>query len=437
MRIGVVGTGYVGLVVGGCLSEMGNDVVCIDIDAKKIDALRRGDLPLFEPGLAEIVLMNQRAGRLKFTTDLGEAVRHAQVVFIAVSTPQDRDGSADLSAVKAVAEGVGAAISNEDGGYKVIVMKSTVPVGTADEVRRIIASRTKHAFDVVSNPEFLKEGNAVNDFMKPDRVVIGADTEKARALVADLYAPFVRTENPVLFMSVRSAELTKYASNAFLATRISFMNDIANLCEAVGADVAEVRRGMGADARIGYAFLFPGVGYGGSCFPKDVRALIHTAKESGHGLSILEAVDGVNNAQRGRFADRIVAHFGGSLAGRVVAVWGLAFKPRTDDMREAPAVTIIERLLAAGAVVKAHDPVAISVARRMLGERVQFCESNYDTIDGADALAVVTEWNEFRRPDFERMKRQMRTPVIFDGRNLFEPARMRELGFTYYGVGRI
>jgi UDPglucose 6-dehydrogenase len=414
---------------------MGNDVVCIDIDAKKIDALKRGDLPLFEPGLGEIILMNQRAGRLKFTTDLGEAVRHAQVLFVAVSTPEDRDGSADLSAVKAVADGIGAAIS-DDGGYKVIVMKSTVPVGTADEVRRIVAARTKHAFDVVSNPEFLKEGNAVNDLMKPDRVVIVADSDKARALVADLYAPFVRTENPVLFMSVRSAELTKYASNAFLATRISFMNDMANLCEAVGADVAEVRRGMGADARIGYAFLFPGVGYGGSCFPKDVRALIHTAKASGNALAILESVDEVNRAQRERFANRIIAHFGGSLAGRVVAVWGLAFKPRTDDMREAPAVTIIGRLLEAGAVVRAHDPVAIPVARRALGERVQFFESNYDAVEGADLLAVVTEWNEFRRPDFERMKRLMRTPVVFDGRNLFEPARMRELGFTYYGVGR-
>jgi UDPglucose 6-dehydrogenase len=431
LKIAVVGTGYVGLVVGACLSENGNSVACVDNDEKKIDALRRGEIPIYEPGLSEMIPRNVAEERLRFTTDLPEAVRQSEIIFIAVGTPQDEDGSADLRHVLAVADGIGRAMD----GFKVIVNKSTVPVGTTAKVRKAISAVSPHPFAVVSNPEFLKEGTAVEDFLKPDRVVIGVDDERARAVMTELYAPFVRTGNPVLTMDCASAELTKYAANAMLASRISFMNEIANLCDRLGADVGQVRRGIGTDSRIGSSFLFPGIGYGGSCFPKDVKALIKTSEEAGLELRVVKAVDAANQAQRRVLVPRIEAHLG-TLAGKVVGVWGLAFKPRTDDMREAPAVAIIEGLLAAGAAVRANDPKSTSVAERVFGTRVHLCRRSYDAVEGADALVVATEWNEFREPDFQRVKSLMRHPAVFDGRNIYNPQVLREMGFHYEGIGR-
>ncbi len=431
MKIAVIGTGYVGLVAGTCFADSGNDVTCVDIDESKINKLKNGELPIYEPGLTELVTRNLKEKRIAFTTQLGPAVSGAQAVFIAVGTPEGETGDADLKYVLAAAEQLGRVMT----AYTVVVNKSTVPVGTADKVKAAIAKETKVPFDVVSNPEFLKEGAALDDFLKPDRVVIGSDSEKAKALMGELYAPFVRTENPILFMDVRSAELTKYAANAMLATRISFINDMAALCEAVGADVNWVRKGMGADSRIGYPFLFPGVGYGGSCFPKDVKALSALAREQGLEFDLLRAVDRTNERQKGLLLKKAVKHFG-DLSGKTFAVWGLAFKPRTDDMREAPAVVLIEGLLGKGARVQVHDPVAMEVAQRRFKDRVFFAATPYDALKDADALFVVTEWNEFRHPDMPRVKSLLKSPVLFDGRNIYDPARMREQGFTYYGIGR-
>jgi UDPglucose 6-dehydrogenase len=427
----VVGTGYVGLVVGACLAENGNTVLCADKDAAKIEALLAGRIPIYEPGLVELVPRNVAEERLRFTTDLALAVRESEVVFIAVGTPQDEDGSADLSHVLGVAREIGRAMQ----GYKIVVTKSTVPVGTAARVKAAIAAETEHPFAVVSNPEFLKEGAAVDDFLKPDRVVIGTDDPEAEATMRSLYAPFVRTGHPIFVMDHASAELSKYAANAMLATRISFMNEIANLCDRVGADVDLVRLGIGSDSRIGPSFLFPGVGYGGSCFPKDVKALIRMGISSGTSMRVVEAVDGANEAQKQELLPRIEAHLGG-LAGRVIAVWGLAFKPNTDDLREAPALALISGLRAGGAVVRAYDPKAAAAAGELVGEGVTLCPRSYDAVEGADALVVVTEWNEFREPDFGRIRRLMRGNAVFDGRNIYDPEQMRELGFHYQGIGR-
>jgi UDPglucose 6-dehydrogenase len=432
VKLCVIGTGYVGLVAGTCFAESGNDVICVDIDQAKIEQLKQGSVPIYEPGLEELIRRNLTERRLWFTTDLVSAVRASEICFVAVGTPEASDGSADLRAVLAVAGEIGAAMN----GYRVVVCKSTVPVGTADKVREVIAGCTAHEFDVVSNPEFLKEGAAIEDFMKPDRVVIGGASPRAIELMRTLYEPFVRTENPILVMDNRSAEMTKYAANAFLATRISFINEMAALCERVGADVAEVRRGMGSDRRIGHHFLFPGAGYGGSCFPKDVQAIIRTARDEGLAFPLLHAVEDVNERQKRLLAEKVVRRFGEDLSGRRFAVWGLAFKPRTDDMREAPSVVVIEELLRRGARVEAHDPEALGEARRVFGDRVNYHRLNYDALEGADALVIVTDWNEFRRPDFVRMRSAMRSPIIFDGRNLYEPEVMREQGFAYYPIGR-
>ncbi|MFN8625860.1 MAG: UDP-glucose/GDP-mannose dehydrogenase family protein [Candidatus Binatia bacterium] len=432
MRLCVVGTGYVGLVAGTCFAESGNDVVCVDIDGEKIARLRDGDIPIYEPGLQELIKRNVAEGRLSFTTDLVSAVRQSLVCYIAVGTPQGGNGAADLAAVIRVAAEIAGAMD----GYRVIVNKSTVPVGTAERVRQVVASRTNHSFDVVSNPEFLKEGAAVEDFMKPDRVVIGSDSPRATELMKELYSPFVRTERPILVMSAASAEMTKYTANAMLAARISLMNEFANLCEQAGADITDVRRGVGFDQRIGHHFLFPGVGYGGSCFPKDVKAVIRSAAEHGLEFKLLQAVEEVNERQKRTLVDKIMAHFGEYLRGMRFALWGLAFKPRTDDMREAPALTVINALLDAGAEVHAHDPEALAEAQRVFGGRIHYHRVNYEALADADALLVVTEWNEFRRPDFARMRQLMKRPVIFDGRNIYEPKEMRDLGFIYYSVGR-
>ena len=427
----MVGTGYVGLVVGACLAENGNTVACVDSDAAKVNSLEAGEVPIYEPGLEEMIPRNVREERLRFTTNLRSAVEQSDIVFIAVGTPQDEDGSADLRHVLAVADGIGRAMN----GYKVVVNKSTVPVGTTVRVQETIAGLTGHPFAVVSNPEFLKEGTAVDDFMKPDRVIVGATDARARDVMVELYAPFVRTGNPVLVMDPASAELTKYAANAMLASRISFMNEIANLCDRIGADVAEVRRGIGTDSRIGSSFLFPGIGYGGSCFPKDVKALLKMAADVGAPLSVVDAVDRVNQAQMRLLVPRIAAHLGG-LAGRVIAVWGLAFKPRTDDIREAPALALVRGLREGGAAVRAYDPKAMSAVQRLLGESVTLCARGYDAVEGADALVLATEWNEFREPDFQRIKGLMRRPAIFDGRNMYNPTLLREMGFHYEGIGR-
>jgi UDPglucose 6-dehydrogenase len=432
MQITVVGTGYVGLVVGACLAETGNQVVGADVDAAKIDGLARNVLPIYEPGLDDLVERNQSAGRLSFTTDVAGAVANADVVFIAVGTPPDEDGSADLRHVLAVAEIIGKHAARE----LVVVTKSTVPVGTAAKVTDCLARHARFPFHVVSNPEFLKEGAAVDDFMKPDRVVLGAETDHSRSVMAELYAPFVRTGKPIIFMDIASAELTKYAANAMLATRISFMNEIATLCERVGANVDHVRKGIGSDDRIGSAFLFPGPGYGGSCFPKDVKALAKTARDTGAGLRILEAVEAVNDEQKHRLMEKLISALGADLSGVHVAVWGLAFKPNTDDMREAPALTLIDALLAAGATVTAHDPVAMDEAKRRLGDSVQFAASSYEALADADALVVVTDWNEYRHPDFARIRQTLRRPVVIDGRNLYSLERMAELGFVYHSIGR-
>ncbi|MBM4266890.1 MAG: UDP-glucose/GDP-mannose dehydrogenase family protein [Deltaproteobacteria bacterium] len=432
MRICVVGTGYVGLVAGTCFAECGNDVTCVDVIPEKVEALKRCEIPIYEPGLEELVRRNSEEHRLSFTTDLDSAVRASEICIIAVGTPMGRSGAADLSAVMAVAESIARA-ANED---KVVVIKSTVPVGTADRVRRVIEETGKHRLEVLSNPEFMKEGAAIDDFMKPDRVVIGGRDAAAIEKMKELYAPLVRTDNPILTMDNRSAEMTKYAANALLATRISFVNEIANLCEKVGADVGLVRRGIGHDRRIGHHFLFPGVGYGGSCFPKDVQAVIATAQDYQLDFTLLRAVEDVNDRQKRLLVGKVMEHFGGDVNGRRFAVWGLAFKPRTDDMREAPSVIIIERLLAAGAKIAVHDPEAMEEAKRVFGDRITYHRLNYDALEGADALLLVTEWNEFRRPDFDRMKKLLARPVVFDGRNVYEPEQMAAQGFTYYSVGR-
>lgn len=433
MHVAVIGTGYVGLVVGACLAESGNDVICADIDEEKIAGLNRGEIPIYEPGLEPLVRRNLDDRRLRFTTDVGHAVRKSDIIFIAVGTPPDEDGSADLQHVLKVAATIGENMTGE----KIVVTKSTVPVGTAARVRAEIEARTSHPVHVCSNPEFLKEGAAVDDFMKPDRVVIGVDSTYARGVLEELYAPFVRTGNPILFMDIASAEITKYAANAMLATRVSFMNMIARLCTEVGADINEVRKGIGTDSRIGSAFLFAGCGYGGSCFPKDVQALIRTLEECSVDAGILQAVEKVNADQKQLLLEAIDRRFGESgLRGRTIGVWGLSFKPETDDMREAPSLVVVNGLVDRGAQVQVHDPEALSVARTHFGTRVRYCEYNYDAVAGADALVILTEWQPYRRPDLEKIKGLMRLPVVFDGRNLFDPGRMREAGFEYVSIGR-
>ncbi len=433
MKIAVVGTGYVGLVTGTCFAETGNEVICVDIDADKVERMRNGEVPIYEPDLDVLFERNQRQGRLQFTTDLRSAVDHAEIIFLALPTPPGADGQADLKYILGVAEDLSKMITS----YSVIVDKSTVPVGTAERVHAALAEHLREdLFDVVSNPEFLREGVAVDDFLKPDRVVIGTESERAEELMRRLYEPFVRSGNPIIFMDVRSAEMTKYAANSYLATRISFMNEIANLCEKAGADVDAVRRGMGSDTRIGKRFLFPGVGYGGSCFPKDVQALAHTAGEHDYDFRILKAVMSVNTDQRFRIADKLENYFGADLKGKTIALWGLAFKPNTDDIREAPALYTIDRLLAAGANIRAFDPEAMENVKALYGDKVVFCEDQYEALQGADALGIMTEWSVFRTPDFARMKEQMNSPVIFDGRNLYDLRRMVEAGFYYDSIGR-
>ncbi len=439
MKVTVVGTGYVGLVTGACLADMGNHVFCLDVDAAKIATLNAGALPIFEPGLEPIVRRNRAAGRLVFSTHVAASVAHGELQFIAVGTPPDEDGAADLRHVLAAARAVGRHMD----GYRVLVNKSTVPVGTADRVRQAVAEElaargARHEFGVVSNPEFLKEGAAVEDFMRPDRILLGAEDERAMRLLRELYAPFQRNHERVIAMSVRSAELAKYAANAMLATRISFMNELANLAEALGADIEQVRRGIGSDPRIGYHFLYPGAGFGGSCFPKDVKALQRTAEQAGRPLKVLAAVEAVNEAQKHVLGRKIAARFGANLAGRRFALWGLAFKPNTDDMREAPSRALIADLLAAGATVRAYDPVARGEAAKLYeGEaRVQIVDAAQAALEGCDALAIVTEWQEFRSPDFAALKRTLRTPAVFDGRNLYEPETLRALGIEYFPIGR-
>jgi len=432
MRIAVIGTGYVGLVAGAGFADMGNDVVCADIDEQKIATLRRGEIPIYDPGLDKLIGRNVEEGRLTFATDVAAAAGGAEVVILAVGTPPLPDGSADLAHIFRAAETVARGLT----GWAAIVTKSTVPVGTGDQIEDIVRRHARYGFAVVSNPEFLKEGDAVNDFLKPDRIIVGSSDPRAIATLQALYAPFTRSSDRMLVMDRRSAELTKYAANSMLATRISFMNDLANLCDAVGADIECVRKGLGSDARIGTKFLYAGVGFGGSCFPKDLRAAINTGKQAGVPLQVLEAVVAVNERQKHRLAEDIRRYFHGDLAGKRIALWGLAFKPGTDDMREAPALVLAEALLADGAEVVATDPVAIPAARKLLDERVRFVESSYACAEGADALAVVTEWREYRRPNFERLASVMRGQVVFDGRNIWEPAEVRKAGLAYHGIGR-
>ncbi len=437
MRIAVIGTGYVGLVTGTCLAESGNEVICVDVNEKKVSDLQNGMIPIYEPGLEEMVKRNVQEERLTFSTQISESIQKALLIFIAVGTPLSEEGHADLSAVLNVAREIGRCMTE----FKIVVTKSTVPVGTHKLVQKIIDEEKQSRkifceFDVVSNPEFLKEGAAIDDFMKPDRVVIGVDNVRTAEIMKELYAPFVRTGKPILVMDNASAEMTKYAANALLATKISFMNEIANLCERVGADVDQVRRGVGSDSRIGYPFLFPGAGYGGSCFPKDIQALIHTGKESKYELKILPAVQTVNQTQKQILNHKIACHFQGQLEDKNFAIWGLAFKPRTDDMREAPSVSIIQYLLEQKANVIAYDPTAIRQTSLVFGDRIRYAKRNYDCLKDADALVLITEWDEFRRPNWEMILELMRTPVIFDGRNIYDPVRMRALGFTYYGIGR-
>ena len=433
MRIAVVGTGYVGLVAGTCFAESGNNVVCIDVDQAKIDKLKDGIVPIYEPGLEELLRRNVHDGRLSFTTDYASGIDRAQVVFIAVGTPPGEDGSADLRYVLSAAKSIAEHMTE----YAVIVDKSTVPVGTARQVAETIAAHTKYDFHVVSNPEFLKEGAAIDDFLKPDRVVIGSGSQRAAEIMDELYAPFVRTGKPIIHMDIPSAELTKYAANAMLATRISFMNEIANICTRVGASVDDIRRGIGSDERIGSRFLFSGVGYGGSCFPKDVQAIVKTSEEHGYDFRILKAVEEVNQTQKRVLFDRICSHFGSDLSGKRFGVWGLAFKPNTDDMREAPACVLIDALLAAGATVCASDPEAIDECKRhYLGDRIDYAVNPMEAIEGADALVLVTEWNEFRRPDFDAVKAALKQPYIFDGRNIYPRQTLKEQGFVYEGIGR-
>lgn len=439
MKLAIIGAGYVGLVTAACFAEMGNEVICVDADAEKINALKQGKIPIYEPGLEDYVRRNFTENRLFFTTELKGAVHKSLAIFIAVGTPQDKDGSADLSAVLAVAREIGKHLD----GYKVIVEKSTVPVGTAAKVRQVIgeelaARGVDFEFDVVSNPEFLKEGTALDDFMKPDRIVVGCDDVRVAELMKELYAPFVRTHHPIIVMDVVSAELTKYAANAFLATKISFINEMANICSLTGANIAMVRQGIGSDSRIGHLFLFPGLGYGGSCFPKDMQALIHTAKSHGYTPRLLDAAEDINLDQREKFVDLVKTYFNGSLEGRTLAVWGLSFKPGTDDVREAPALTVVSRLVEMGASVKAYDPQAMGTARQELGElpRLSYVASCYEAVEGAEALIISTEWTSFREPDFERMKSLMKQPVIFDGRNLYNPVKIAQLGFQYFYIGQ-
>ncbi len=433
MNLAVVGTGYVGLVTGTCFAETGNHVICVDINEQKVERLRKGEIPIYEPGLDVLFERNTRQGRLKFTTELAEAVHQAEIIFLALPTPPGEDGSADLSYILGVAEQLTDIVTD----YKVIVDKSTVPVGTAERVHAILAKKLdKKLFDVVSNPEFLREGVAVDDFMKPDRVVVGASSERARRVMRELYEPFVRQGNPIIFMDERSAEMTKYAANSYLATRISFMNEIANLCELVGANVDMVRMGMGSDTRIGKRFLFPGVGYGGSCFPKDVQALAKTASEYDYDFKILNSVMHVNDKQRSLLAKKIKSYFNGDVSGKTIALWGLAFKPNTDDIREAPALYIIDELLEAGATVKAFDPEAMKNVQEIYGNRIHYATDQYETLIEADALAIVTEWSAFRTPSFKVMKQLLKAPVIFDGRNLYDLERMAEEGFYYESIGR-
>jgi UDPglucose 6-dehydrogenase len=431
MNIAVIGTGYVGLVAGTCFAEIGNDVSCVDIDEQKINMLKSGKVPIYEPGLEEMVRRNAAEQRLSFTTDLAEAVKKSPIIFIAVGTPQGANGRANLDYVRATAK----AIAESMDSFKIIVTKSTVPVGTADQIKVWIGAATAQPFAVISNPEFLKDGAAVEDFMYADRVVLGGDNPEALDAVKELYEPFVRTGNPILIMDSRSAEMSKYASNAILATKISFINEVARLCEQMRADIGEVRRAISLDRRIGPHFIFPGVGYGGSCFPKDIRAMISMGGDEPE-MFLLKAVEQVNERQKGLLIEKIKRHFGAELSGLTFAIWGLAFKPRTDDMRDAPAITVIESLVGAGARVQAFDPEAMEEARKMFGDRIQYTHRNYDALHGASALLILTEWNEFRRPDFDRVKKLMMHPVIFDGRNIYDPADLRKLGFTYYSIGR-
>ena len=432
MKITVVGTGYVGLVTGTCFSETGNKVTCVDIDKNKVDKLSGGQITIYEPGLEKIFLRNIKEGRLTFTTELEAAIEGAEIIFLALPTPPGADGSADLKYVLGVADHLGKILKD----YKVIVNKSTVPVGTADKVSAAIAKNYKGAYDVVSNPEFLREGVAVDDFMKPDRVVVGTKSERAKKLMSDLYAPFVRQGNPVIFMDERSSELTKYAANSFLATKISFMNEVAQLCERMGADVDMVRRGIGSDDRIGKRFLFPGIGYGGSCFPKDVQALIMSSDEVKYDFEILKAVEKVNAHQKLHLVEKIKAHFKGDLKGKHIALWGLAFKPNTDDIREAPALSIIDALTTMGATIAAYDPEAMPNVKAQIGDKIKYATSQYEALSGADFLIIATEWSEFRTPDFERIEKEIKNKIIFDGRNLFEVSKMKELGYHYESIGR-
>lgn len=432
MQICVIGTGYVGLVAGTCLAEMGNDVICVDNDVNKLALIEKGIVPIYEPGLEELIKANVAENRLKFSADLKSSVEKSLVCFIAVGTPQSEDGSADLQYVMNVAQSVGKAMN----GYKVIVDKSTVPVGTAEKVTEVIKKHTTHEFDVVSNPEFLKQGAAVEDFLKPDRVVIGSNSQKATEIMQDLYSPFLRTGNPVIIMDVKSAEMTKYAANSFLAVKISYANEIANICEKVGADAEMVRIGMCSDKRIGSQFLFPGLGYGGSCFPKDVKALLKTAKDNDCGYKLLQSADEVNKDQRKVFINKILDRFGNDLSGKTFAVWGLAFKPKTNDMRMAPAITIIDALLEHGAKIKAYDPKAFEHAKTLWNDKITYSKNAYEALEDADAMLLLTEWNEFRRPDFDKIKALLKSPIIFDGRNQYEPKRMAQRGFEYACVGK-
>lgn len=432
MKICVIGTGYVGLVAGACLAEMGNEVTCIDKDKSKLAKLEKGIIPIYEPGLEEIIINNVKESRLLFSTDLKAAVEQSLVCFIAVGTPQDEDGSADLTNVYAVASDIADAIN----GYKVIVDKSTVPVGTAEKITQIIQAKTKQEFDVVSNPEFLKQGAAVDDFLRPDRVVIGSGSDKATKIMQEIYSPFVKNGNPILTMDVKSAEMVKYASNSFLAMKISYINEIANICEKVGANIDNVRLGMCSDNRIGSKFLYPGIGYGGSCFPKDVKALIKTASEAGYTMEILTLTDKINKKQRVLFLDKIFSKFGQNLSGKTFALWGLAFKPKTNDMREAPSITIIEKLLERGAKINAFDPKAMETAKNIFGNKINYSKTSYDALKNAEALILLTEWNEFKHPDFGKIKLMLKTPVIFDGRNQYNSEKMKSEGFEYFCIGK-
>ncbi|BBY02315.1 UDP-glucose dehydrogenase family protein [Mycobacterium seoulense] len=437
MKISVIGCGYVGLVTGACLADSGNDVVCVDIDQAKVDELLAGGVPIYEPGLAELIARNRENGSIDFTTDRRRAIEHGDVIFIAVATPMSENGEADVSHVHAAAGDIGEYLDR----YKVVVDKSTVPVGTADDVRAIIGRKAKHAFDVVSNPEFLKEGTAVTDFIKPDRVVIGGDSKRAVEIMREVYEPYLRTFHPLIVMDIKSAEMAKYAANCFLATKISFINELSNLCEKAGADIAAVREAIGADRRIGYEFLFPGVGYGGSCLPKDVQALIHTGAGMGSDMRLLRAVDQVNTEQKATLVSKIVAHFGqgqpaSDLTGLRVGVWGLSFKPQTDDIREAPSLVIVRKLIEMGATVRAFDPEAAVRAKELLGDSIEYAGTMYEAIEGADALVLITEWKQFHRPSWQRVRSAMRGHVVFDGRNIYDPRRLRAEGFEYYGMGR-